>query len=219
METKAENDYSLFRYSWSSKTDLLDLLESEPFLEFVECVYQDLVKFYEMTNGPGGEITADALNTCLSYSGAVRHELTLFYEVVKELERRDHDAFEDFKDGKEIEIRKRENTSGLAASKWLSIKEIEKWAKMENFEEYKTLRYLKNASHNKCRFILKMLTNLGLRTEELKTISSNARTEMNNLNIDAFALSLEDRALKDIQEKTKTLKTNKRRERRLNKNV
>jgi len=205
---------SLLSYEWSNTEELYKLLESSEFLAFIEKSYNDLISFYNLTNGLNGVVTAEALNTALAYSGSVRHELTLLYEVLKELDDNDTNAFDDFKARKEIEIRKRENRSELAGAKWLSQAEIAKYAKIENYDEYTKLRKIKNSSHNKCRFILRLMDNLKVRSEDLKTISSNARTEMNNLNIDAYALTLEHKAVKDVATKRLLTEGNERRRRR-----
>lgn len=206
-----ETSFSILRYSYDGRSDLKELLESESFLNFVECMFNDLLHFYDLTNGLDGVVTADQLNTALAFSSSVRHELTLYYEVLKDLEQQDTYAFDDFKDEKEVEIRKRENRSDIAGTKWLGQQEIAKYAKIENFDEYKVLRDRKHESYNKTRFALRLLENLKIRVEELKTISSNARTEMNNLNIDKYAMSLEEQALDDIKTKRLLLESKNKR--------
>ena len=208
-----ENDNlrSLIRYDWSNKNDLLKLLDSKEFLEFVEDAYNDLVKYYNLTNSFNGVVTPTAINTAIAYSGGVRHEITMMYEVLKELEERDLDAFDDFKARTEIAIRKRENRSDLAGAKWLAQTEIAKYAKIENYEEYSEYRRNYKDSHNKCRFVLRLLENLKIRSEDLKTISSNARTEMNNLNIDALCMTLEEQALQEITQKRVAIEADERR--------
>jgi len=193
------NEFSIFRYTWGDKTDLISLLDSTPFLQFLEDLHNDLINFYNITNGLDGTVTPDALNTALAFGGAIRHELTLMYEALKELEERDSNDFEDFKAEKEIEVRKRENRSELATGKWLAQTEIAKYAKIENFELYKQYRDACNDSHKKMRLALKYLNNLNYRLEELKTISANARSEMSNINISQYSLKLEEQAREDIK--------------------
>lgn len=149
------------------------------FLSFVEMKIKEMQEYARLSKELE-ILTFSEVNLKLANHYEVFLSLLSLYNVAIMDKEREAMNYQEWFDEQYLKIRRRENTVGLSANKWLSQKEIESMVRVENKEDYQKKKIATIASERQVAFLLRLRDSWESQKYALQTISKNMQIEYRN---------------------------------------
>lgn len=166
----------------SSKEDATPEAEQR-LVEFCEAQIQKMSKFSSLQNADG-QVGFDQMNSALANYQNINLSLIALYNLAKIDLNKAKEAFEDWYAEKYVLTRQEKNPTSVAATKWLSTKEIEMEVRSTYKLEYKALYNEVLFAEQKVAFLRRLLDSWSSHQYVLSQISKNIIAEINGSRID-----------------------------------